>query len=318
MTRTPCILVTGARGFLGTHIVARAQAKGCHVVASHRGASKEGTISVDVCDATSIDAAFRAVLPPIVIHCASYGVNYADQDPDRALAVNTHGSIAMLYAAARHGVARFIHIGSCFEYGHHPGFISEEASLNPTAIYGATKAATSLLMRERAHALGVDLLIARPFGIWGPGEPAFRLIPQVIRACLNQCPLKLTPCEVVRDYSYVEDIADDVIALALEADAASGTIVNIGSGQSVILRDFVLSVARLLDGESLMHFGELEPRPTEMRSLVADTRRLRCLLGDRPRTALAEGVRRMALSIRIPHFAQSSSQCCPERAASFD
>lgn len=298
MTDALRILVTGAKGFLGSHIVTRARVEGYDVVASYRGATESGTVHMDVCDADSLDAAFGIASPSFVIHCASYGVNYADQDPDRALAVNMSGSLRLLVAAARYGVRRFVHIGSCFEYGHRDGLISEEASLNPTAIYGATKAAASLLLRERARALGVNLILARPFGMWGPREPAFRLIPQVIAACIARYPLKLTSCEVVRDYTYVEDMADRIVTLSLLPDIETGTIVNVGSGQGVVLREFVLSVARILDGEALMRFGELPHRPTEMASLVADTHRLRSLLGERHQTSLAEGVRRMAVSTR--------------------
>jgi nucleoside-diphosphate-sugar epimerase len=117
-------------------------------------------------------------------------------------------------------------------------------------------------------------------------------MPQVITACLNRSPLKLTPCEVIRDYTYVEDMAGIIVALALAPGIKTEEIINVGSGQGVILRDFVLSVARLFDGEALMRFGELVPRSTEMESLVADVQRLRDTIGDAPRTSVAEGVRR--------------------------
>jgi Nucleoside-diphosphate-sugar epimerases len=191
-------------------------------------------------------------------------------------------------------------VGSCFEYGVRADPISEDAALNPTAIYGATKAAATTLMRERAQSLGIPIVVVRPFGIWGPGEAPYRLVPQVIRACLNRSPLKLTPCEVLRDLSYVEDIAAGILALSVAREVESGTIVNIGTGSGVLLRDFVRSVAAQLGGEDLMLFGALPYRPTEMPSLVADVTRLRRLLGDRPETALAVGVQRM-----LPRFADA-------------
>jgi nucleoside-diphosphate-sugar epimerase len=286
------ILVTGARGFLGSNIVALARANGRDVVAAYRGATRSPDAPLDVCDAAGVEEIFATVEPSLVIHCASYGVNYADQDPELALAVNVHGPLRVLTAAARHEVMRFVHVGSCFEYGSQSGKITEEAPLNPTAIYGATKAAASLLMRERARALGVPLLVVRPFGMWGPGEAMYRLIPQVIKACVNGCPLQLTACEVVRDYTYVEDMADRILALALSPDLEPATTVNAGSGQGIVLRDFVLSIARMMKGERLMHFGELQNRPTEMASLVADVRRMRNVLGERPETSLSEGIRR--------------------------
>lgn len=290
------ILVTGAKGFLGSHIVARARAAELDVIAAYRGANASGAVSLDVCDAASVDAAFRAVQPSVVVHCAAYGVNYTDQDFDSALAVNVHGALRVLAGAAHYGVRQFVHVGSCFEYGSRPGPISEEAVLAPTALYGATKAAATLLLIDRGCALRVPLVIARPFGMWGPGEAAHRLVPQIIAACTGRTSLKLTRCEVVRDYTYVEDMAANILALALTLRVPPGTIVNIGTGQGILLRDFVLSIARLLDGEGLMQFGALPYRVTEMQSLVADVTRMRELLGSGPVTPLDEGVRRTAVA----------------------
>lgn len=293
MTGSDRILVTGAKGFLGSNIVSRARVDGRDVVAAYRRAGASGTTSLDVCDPASVDAAFRAVLPSVVIHCAAYGVNYADQDFDSALGVNVHGALCVLAAAARYRVQRFVHIGSCSEYGSKLGPISEEALLAPTSLYGATKAVATLLLVERARALGVPVVIARCFGMWGPGEAAYRLVPQVIAACISRSALKLTPCEVTRDYTYVEDMAANILALALTREVPAATILNMGTGHSILLRDFVLSIARLLDGEGLMQFGALSYRATEMPSLVANVTRMRELLGSGPVTPLVEGVRRM-------------------------
>ena len=268
------------------------------MIPTSREASSRGALFLDVCDARSVEEAFRQALPSIVIHCASYGVNYAEQDPECAMKVNVEGSLSVLMSAAKYGVKRFVHLGSCFEYGDQPGPISESALLSPTALYGATKAAATLLILDRARALGVKLLVLRPFGIWGPRERAYRLIPQVVSACLDARPLKLTACEVVRDYTYVEDMAQWILALATLPEIPDRAVVNVGSGRGVILRDFVLSVAGLLHGEDLMQFGQLAYRPTEMTSLVADTRLFKSLLGTPRETSLSEGVMRMVMSMK--------------------
>lgn len=287
------ILVTGASGFLGSHVVARARAQGLDPVAGSRLSLASGSVHLDVCDQQSIVAAFHTVSPSVVIHCAAYGVNYADQDQNTALAVNIHGALGVLSAAAQFGVRRFVHVGSAAEYGSHLSPINEDAPLKPTAIYGSTKAAQTILMRERARALSVPLLVVRPFGIWGPGEGMHHLVPQVIEACISRSPLKLTSCEVIRDYTYVEDMADDILQLALTELDVSDAILNLGTGKGVVLRDFVLAVARTLDGIDLMRFGALPYRPTEMQSLMADMTRAHDLLGARTRTSIGEGVRRI-------------------------
>lgn len=305
------ILVTGARGFIGSQVVARARHRGLHVVAAYRGASQPGTVHLDVCDPASIDAALREVQPTLVVHCAAYGLNYADQDPDVAIAVNVRGTLQVLGVAAQHRVRRFLHLGSCFEYGSYPVPILEDMALQPTSLYGASKAAATLLIKERACALGVSLIIARPFGTWGPGEAAYRLIPQVLRACIERAPLKLTACEVIRDYTYVEDVATHLLALLLADAVPTGTIVNVGSAQAVVLRDFVLAVARMFDAGHLMQFGALEYRATEMASLVADVSRLRELLGALPRTPLEEGVHRTVAQLQLSLRSRAQARSHP-------
>jgi nucleoside-diphosphate-sugar epimerase len=254
-------------------------------------------VALDVCDAQVVHEVFQAARPTVIIHCAAYGVNYADQDTASALAVNVQGSLKVLAAAAACGVRRFVHVGSCFEYGSYPEPVDEQAFLNPTAIYGASKAAATILMRERATAFGVPLLVARPFAMWGPGEAVHRLIPQVITSCARGTPLKLTRCEVVRDYTYVEDMAARILALAFAADVPIGTIVNVGSGRGIVLRDFVLEIARLFGGERLMQFGALEYRPTEMPSLIANVSRLREFIGEQSTTSLTQGVQRTSADL---------------------
>ncbi len=288
------LLVTGARGFLGSHIVARARAEGWEVVAPPRDSSAD---ALDVRDPASVETVFSACRPTAVIHCAAYGVNYSDQAFEAALAVNVEGSLNVVTAAARHRVERLVHVGSCFEYGSKAGPIREDTVLAPTAVYGATKAAATLLVRERARMLGLDVVIARPFAMWGPGEAPHRLVPQIIHACLRRAPLELTSCELIRDFTYVEDMAAHLLCLALVRDVVPGTIVNLGAGRGIVLREFVLAIARLLGGETLMRFGALPYRPTEMPSLIANTARMRELLGERPATSLEEGVRRMLASM---------------------
>jgi nucleoside-diphosphate-sugar epimerase len=89
-----------------------------------------------------------------------------------------------------------------------------------------------------------------------------------------------------------------IISLAFMKTSHSGTVVNIGSGKGVILQEFILSIARILRGDSLMRFGELEYRTREMESLVADVSRLHLLLGNScPETPIAEGVERMVTAL---------------------
>lgn len=294
ISRDERILITGAKGFLGSHIVTRARGLGIDAVAAHRSSHEEGCVYLDVCSAPTIESALRQAHPSVVIHCAAYGLNYAQQDLWQAIAVNVRGSLALFEAAKLHGIRRLVHVGTCFEYGSYDAPIKEEIALNPTGLYGATKAAATVLMRQRASALDIELLIVRPFSIWGANDASHHLVPQVIAACQNRAPLDLSPCEVLRDYMYVEDVADRILQLALLPSLQHTPMtVNVGSGRAFVLREFVKEIAKELEGEDLMRFGALPYRSSEMKALVADVSRLRSLIGETPITSIPEGVQKI-------------------------
>ncbi|MFQ5513194.1 MAG: NAD-dependent epimerase/dehydratase family protein [Myxococcota bacterium] len=295
------VLVTGAAGFLGAWVVRAVEAAGGRALPTCRDVTNawrlEGVSArprrLDVRDSASIESVFAEERPLHVIHCAAAGVDPRYRDAALELDVNLHGSLRLIEAAARRGVERFLHIGSCFEYAGRLGRICEDGALVPTGSYGASKAAATIVMRERALHFGLSLVAVRPFALWGPGEGLHRLVPQVLAACRERKPLALTLCEVVRDYSYVEDVAHSLVSLLRARLPEPVLTVNLGSGEPRRLRDFVLEIARELEGEAWLRFGELPARSHEPRSLVACTCRLVDLIGERIQTPLVEGLRRM-------------------------
>ena len=305
MTAKARVLLTGATVFVGANLARLfVDREGVSVVAAlHHGsnawrikniAGRVETVVLDVTDERSVSEGMTAARPTHVVHCAAYGVNAAQQDVAAALDVNLHGSLRLLHAAAKVGVKRFVHLGSGFEYGDKPGRIEEDAAPEPTTIYGSTKAAAAILLRERAAALGIETVILRPFGLWGPLEPAHRLVPQIIAACHARRPLDLTACEQVRDYTFVTDMAGWIARIALTEGTLPFDVINLGSGSEVVLKDFVRRIARALGGEELMRFEALPYRPREMRSLVADTKRAEVVLGRLELTPIEEGLQQMS------------------------
>ena len=287
------VLVTGGGGFVGRHVARALMARGIDVVAGfHRDAAGSvRSIAIDVANAGSVNSVFNEVRPSHVVHCAAHGIDQSLQDFGHSFSVNVTGTLNVARAAAAAGVARFVHVGSCSEYASSDQAIPESAPQCPNNLYATTKAAGTLVAMQAAAASGLHLVVVRPFGMWGPGEPPFRIVPQIIAACRTRTRLDLTPCDILRDYSFVGDIAEMIAALTVDVDVASGTIVNLGSGRAVLLRDFALSFAGALDGVDLLNFGARPHRSNEQRSLVADTTRLVSLLGMRPATSLADGLR---------------------------
>ncbi len=294
------VLVTGATGFLGAHIVRSLLTAGKTVVAAKRESSdpwrldqvieKVTTMDMDLTGPDTIGRSVALAEPDVIIHCAAYGVRFDEQDEHTAVAVNVDGSLELLKASAACGVERFVHIGSCFEYGDKDHPVREDEELKPTSMYALTKARASTLLLQSAEDLGVTLTVLRPFGLWGPLEAGYRLVPQIIDACINKKPLDLTGCEQIRDYTYITDMAGYITAIAFSEDFPVYPVVNLGSGKPVALKDFVLSVAEQLGAESLMRFGVLPYRSTEMCQVVADITRQRALLGEPIPAPFEQGV----------------------------
>ena len=211
------VFITGATGFLGSHVVRQLLVRGHHVVAGHRANSDlwrlkavRGDIELveaDLSRRTSIENALRNHPPDAIINCAAYGVKYEEQDIQQAFMVNVYGTSHLILAAKETGVSRFIHIGSCFEYGNKDHPVHEDEILEPTSMYGVSKASGTLLALVLSKQNNVPLVVVRLFGLWGALEGKDRLVPQVIDHCLTRTRLKLTGCEQIRDYLFVEDAA---------------------------------------------------------------------------------------------------------------
>lgn len=286
------VLVTGAGGFLGRHVVHRLEARGVRVIAAARSAAATGqSVPLDITDGAAVRALLARERPTHIVNCAAYGVDQSRQDYADAYAVNVLACVDLVKAAAENGVARLVHVGTCSEYASSDRPIAETAPQRPHNLYAISKAAGSLGVLETGAHLGLDTVVVRPFGLWGPGEPPFRIVPQIIAACRARQPLALTEGDVVRDYSFVGDAADWIVRVLASDKTTAGTVTNIGSGRAVVLRDFVLAFADRLDGRHLMEFGKRTQRPNEPRSVVADVTRLTGLIGALNETDFDEGLR---------------------------
>lgn len=300
------ILVTGAAGFLGSHLVAELVCRGyTNVYAGIRGSSDQWRLNaldtdgiakrvlMDLNDGEAIGSLLGQCRPKIVVNCAAYGVEPAQIDSSLIFSTNLEGVYRLLESSAKNNVERFIQIGSCFEYGDKKIPISEDAVLQPTTMYGASKAAASLILESRARDLELPLSIFRVFGLWGALEAPYRLVPQILDACHNKKPLKLTGGEQVRDYSYVRDVACSIADLLFRKGLSEFEMLNVGSGKAVVLKDFILDLANVMGGQELMKFSELPYRESEMWHLVADISKLEGLGMSIYNTSIKRGVEEM-------------------------
>jgi nucleoside-diphosphate-sugar epimerase len=234
----------------------------------------------DLRDPESFGPLFTEHAATAVIHCAAYGVDSRQRDPIAAVEINVRGTLALYRAADAAGAAPFVHVGTSFEYGDHPGSIAEETPLRPRGLYGTSKAATSMLLIDEGSRGNRAPIVTRVFGMYGAGEGAHKLVPLIVDAAASGQPLEMTAGEEVRDYQFVGDVARMLSFLAARPTevAPFGQTFNLASGDPVTIRGFATRVAGELNAENILRFGALPTRPDGVARNVGDPARIRELV----------------------------------------
>lgn len=296
-------LVTGAAGFIGSHVLRRLVAEGATVVALVRPSSnlwrlhdRHPQVELVYADlghltAESIAQIARQVGPiHTLFHLASAGIQPTQQDAEILLQTNVTGTLHMLHLAHALQVERFVLTGSCFEYGPGQG-IHEDCVLAPTSEYGASKAAAGILAHAFSRRSGLPVVTLRPFTVYGPYEAGARLIPHVIVQALAGRDIALTGGAQGRDFILVDDVVSALLRAALSPEAV-GQTVNICSGQETLVRDVVSLLVAHIGGTARPRFGALPYRDSDVWHQSGDPTRARTILGWQAQTPLEEGLRR--------------------------
>ena len=281
-------LVTGATGFIGSVLVRRLCEEGAVVYSVSR--QPPPTASPDVRwlsghldDLSTVQRVFDAVNPRLVFHLASHVAGARDL----ALVMPTfHGNLAstvnLLTVATERGCDRIVLTGSLEE--------PTEAAA-PSSPYAAAKHAASGYARMFHALFGIPVIMLRLFMVYGPGQAdSKKLIPSVITALLRGDPPRVSSGSREIDWIYVEDVVAAMMA-AVDAPAAVGSTVDVGSGALVSIRSIVEHLTELVNPRIQPLFGALADRPLEQ-VRVADTARTASLIGWKPKVSLDEGLRR--------------------------
>ena len=292
-------LVSGGAGFVGSAIVRRLLSLEADVSVVALPSSSIQPIrdlrsdvrlyQVDAADREAMWRVLEQERPSVVFNCVA-GPHRPDSPASQvASLLSSVDAVACLLdaPAIRGGRCRVVHLGSSTEYRRSNRPLSEDDALEPATIRGVHKVQATRLCLERA-AHGTDVVIVRPFSVYGPWEPADRLIPTAIRAASTGASMDLTGPGIRRDFVHVDDVAE--ICVLAAGKLASGTAVNAGTGQEYGNEEVVAMVGRLCGVVIPTRVGAFPARPADTTHWVADIERMSRLL-PRPPISLEEGLR---------------------------
>ena len=291
------VLVTGAAGFVGSHLTRRLLAAGEAVGVVLRPGTDLSRIAdlmpaltvfwADLEDLSSVRSAMADFAPEHAVDLAWRGVGNQYRN-DRLQLGNLRTGMELLHSLKAIGGRTFVGFGSHAEYGPCPHPISEDTPTNPSTVYGLAKLCCCLRAREFCASNDLRFIWLRLFSSFGPGDDSGWLIPYVTLTLMKGERPALTPGEQKWDFINVEDVVDAVVHV-LRSPGAEG-IFNLGSGDAPPLRNTIEYLRDLIDPSLPLGFGEIAYRSDQVMLLQADVSRLIRETNWRPRVSLFDGL----------------------------
>ncbi|MDH3346511.1 MAG: NAD-dependent 4,6-dehydratase LegB [Desulfobulbaceae bacterium] len=304
------VLVTGADGFIGSHLVESLVREGYVVRAfvlynsfnswgwldslDKEILSDIEVVSGDIRDPFGISSAVEGC--ESVLHLAALiAIPYSYNSPSTYIETNVQGTLNIMQAARAHGLSKVVHTSTSEVYGTARFVpITEEHPYQPQSPYSASKIGADQVAMSYYHAFNLPVAVIRPFNTYGPRQSARAVIPSVItQIASGQKVLKLGSLTPTRDFNYVEDIVNGFIKV-MESEKSVNEVINIGSNFEVSIGDLVSIISEVMGEEIRVISDEqrLRPENSEVNRLWADNSKARELIGWQPHYGGREGLRR--------------------------
>ena len=303
------VLVTGAGGFIGSHLTEKLVTLGASVKAFVRYNSRNDwgllevlplhirneieVISGNLKDPESVKEAVKDT--NIVFHLAALiSIPYSYVNPRDFVETNVGGTLNVLNAAKEHNIEKLIHTSSSEVYGTAQYIpIDEKHPLQAQSPYAASKIGADKLVESYYLSFNLPVTTVRPFNTYGPRQSARAIIPTIITQSLTREKIFLGSMHPTRDFNYVEDTADAFIKAA-ESPESVGEVMNFGSGQEVPIGALADKIVALVgkDVEVVFDATRIRPQSSEVERLLADATKAKELLGWEPQFSLDDGIRK--------------------------
>jgi len=317
------VLVTGAGGFIGSHLAESLVELGAKVRAlvhynalntwgwleQSAYAGEMEVIAGDICDRDCVRRAMEKT--ETVFHLAALiAIPYSYDAPESYVRTNIQGTLNILQAAREVGIAKLVHTSTSEVYGtarYVP--IDEAHPLQGQSPYSATKIGADKLAEAFYCSFGIPVVTVRPFNTFGPRQSARAVIPTIIVQALSGQKVHLGNLLPTRDMNYVANTVEGFL-LAAGAPNAIGQAINVGSGREIAIGGLVALIGELMGREIQIESqsGRLRPENSEVDRLMADSRKARELLGWKPAITLEDGLKRS-----IEWFAANIEKYRPHR-----
>ncbi len=301
------VLVTGAGGFIGSHLTERLFELGAKIRAFVRYTSRadEGFIKyfsddlrkhIDIVygDIRELETVVKAVdgIDVIFNLAALVGIPYSYIHPQEVIEANTIGTLNVLMAARDVGVEKLVQTSTSEVYGtarYVP--INEDHPKQPQSPYSASKIAADAIALSFYHSLDLPVAVIRPFNTYGPRQSDRAVIPSIISQVLTKDKLTLGNTTPTRDFTFVTDTAEGFIKVA-GSEKSVGMEINIGSGQEISIEDLTRKIISLVGRDIVIEHDKERVRParSEVERLCADNTSARNVLGWSPKVSLTHGL----------------------------
>jgi NAD dependent epimerase/dehydratase len=302
------VLVTGAGGFIGSHLVDALLLSGADVTAFvhynarndwgmlegryHEKTPHLTVLAGDVSDALFVKKAVEG--KEFVFHLAALiGIPYSYTAPESYVNTNIKGTLNVMQACLDAGVRRVIHTSTSEVYGtalYTP--IDEKHPLQGQSPYSATKIGADKIAESFYCSFGLPVTTIRPFNTYGPRQSARAVIPTIITQALTSDTVRLGSLTPVRDLTYVADTVEGFLRLA-ESEGVIGKTLNTGSGQGISIGELADRIIAIANPKATIVFemGRIRPEKSEVMKLVCDNTLVKETTGWKPRHTLDEGLR---------------------------